>query len=59
MKPPANTKEKGRSMLKATMVRLAPELHRAARIAALERDMSFQQLIADALESYLRKEVRK
>lgn len=42
-------------MLKQTVIRLPADLHRRARIAALDRDTTLQALIAKALEAYLRK----
>jgi predicted HicB family RNase H-like nuclease len=54
-------KKKGKEatpMLKSTMVRLPPDLLRRAKIAAVERDTSLQQLVTEALEAYLRKGVR-
>lgn len=45
-------------MLKATIVRLRPELLRRAKKAAIDRDTTLQQLLTEALEAYL-KEVRR
>ena len=45
-------------MLKPTMVRLPPDLLRRAKIAAVERDTSLQQLVTEALDAFLHKEVR-
>jgi predicted HicB family RNase H-like nuclease len=42
-------------MLKPTMVRLPPDLLRRAKIAAVERDTSLQQLVTEALDAFLRK----
>jgi len=42
-------------MLKATIVRLPVDLLRRAKIAAVERDSSLQQLITAAIEDYLKK----
>ena len=41
-------------MLKATLVRLRPELLQRAKIAAVKRNTSLQQLVSEALESYLK-----
>jgi predicted HicB family RNase H-like nuclease len=41
-------------MLKATIVRLTPELWRKAKLAALNRETTLQKLVADALEAYLK-----
>ncbi len=42
-------------MLKATLVRLPADLLRQAKIAAVERDQSLQQLITTAIENHLKK----
>jgi predicted HicB family RNase H-like nuclease len=55
---PKPTKEKERHMLKATVVRLPEDLVRRAKIAAIERETTLQQMVADALEAHLGKAVR-
>jgi predicted HicB family RNase H-like nuclease len=52
-------KEKVRPMLKATVIRLPPDLLRRAKIAAIERSTSLQQMVADALEAHLGKETNR
>jgi predicted HicB family RNase H-like nuclease len=47
-------KEKERPVLKATMVRLPEDLLRRAKIAAIQRGTSLQQMVTDALETHLR-----
>jgi predicted HicB family RNase H-like nuclease len=42
-------------MLKPTMVRLPADLLKRAKIEAVERDSSLQDLIAQALETFLQK----
>ena len=41
-------------MLKATIVRLRPELLRRAKKTAIDRDTTLQALVAEALEAYLK-----
>jgi predicted HicB family RNase H-like nuclease len=55
-KPP---KEKVRPMLKATVIRLPPDLLRRAKHAAIERGTSLQQMVTDALEAHLGKETKR
>jgi predicted HicB family RNase H-like nuclease len=55
-KPP---KENVKPMLKATVIRLPPDLLRRAKHAAIERDTSLQQMVADLLEAHLVKETKR
>jgi len=53
MKPkPPKEKE---PMLKSTILRIRPELLRRAKKAAIDRDITLQQLLTDALEAFLKK----
>jgi predicted HicB family RNase H-like nuclease len=56
---PKPRKEKERPMLKATLVRLPEALLRRAKIAAIQRGTSLQQMVADALEAHLGKEANR
>jgi predicted HicB family RNase H-like nuclease len=58
MKPKLG-KEKERPMLKATLVRLPEDLLRRAKIAAIQRGTSLQQMVTDALGAHLTKEVKR
>jgi len=42
-------------MLKSTILRIRPELLRRAKKAAIDRDITLQQLLTDALEAFLKK----
>jgi predicted HicB family RNase H-like nuclease len=57
MKP--NKPKEERPMLKQMIVRVPAELLRKAKKAAIDRDTSLQQMVTEALEGYLRKEVRR
>jgi predicted HicB family RNase H-like nuclease len=46
-------------MLKAMNVRIAPELLRRAKKAAIDRNVTLRELVSEALEAHLKKESRR
>jgi hypothetical protein len=48
------TRKEDRPVLKATIVRLRPELWRRAKKAAIDRDTTLQAIITEALDAYLK-----
>jgi predicted transcriptional regulator len=46
-------------MLKATGIGLPPDLVQRAKITAMERSTSLQQMVADALQAHLGKETNR
>ena len=46
-------------MLKATVIRLPPDLLRRAKHAAIEHGTSLQQMVTDLLEAHLGKEAKR
>ena len=45
--------------MRATILRLEPETHKALRIAAIEADMSMNDAINQAVETWLKEHRRK
>jgi len=56
---PRPRKEKVRPMLKATGIGLPPDLLKWAKLAAMERSTSLQQMVTDALEAHIGKETNR
>jgi predicted HicB family RNase H-like nuclease len=48
--------KENKPMLRATIVRLPVDLLKRAKISAVKRDSSLNQLITEAIEAYLKKE---
>lgn len=45
--------------MKATAFRLDPEIHKALRIAAIEREISMNEALTQAVEAWLKEHRRK
>jgi hypothetical protein len=56
---PKPRKENVKAMLKATVIRLPPDLLRRAKHTAIEHDTSIQQMVTDLLEAHLGKEAKR